>query len=381
VGILAYKLFVSSYDIPSQTMGFGAPLAQQFAAIAQVFAPSTAALPRFWWVPCTIGMVYVVFYHSLRLFSVRYCGVTIAGGDEEEEAGGDDDVLSVDDDGEARQGSEADGDSRAVGSEGDTAAAGILKQQQPPGVKRLTSAGDLFQEAPSSGRKKLQPAATPVGVVGGGRRRSNSHGDDADSLSDAAAATAAAAVASAGRSRSKSKDRVGSGGSGGGKQARAGGGPGEVVMASPPRGKKLNGNYDDDDGDVEDAAGAQASGGQHQQQHHRRRSSSSGGSSNRSSCLGRCAHKTLRLVKAHWFTALPVPFAFALGLFIPSAVALDFAFGTVVRLVWQRMSKETYDRNHQAVAAGLIAGEGVGGVTNAIVVFFSKIDPPVQIKW
>ena len=66
---------------------------------------------------------------------------------------------------------------------------------------------------------------------------------------------------------------------------------------------------------------------------------------------------------------LPVPFAVALGLYIPPFVSLDFALGACARWAWRTHDPEGFDKKYSAVAAGMISGEGFAAVVAALAEF------------
>lgn len=78
---------------------------------------------------------------------------------------------------------------------------------------------------------------------------------------------------------------------------------------------------------------------------------------------------------------LPMPFAVALGLYIPPLVAWDFCVGSVAKAVWRRASPDTFEDKHQAVAAGMISGEGIAGVCAALAQLAGTPGAFVTVKW
>lgn len=84
-------------------------------------------------------------------------------------------------------------------------------------------------------------------------------------------------------------------------------------------------------------------------------------------------------LRSNWFSMLPMPFAVALGLYIPAGIALDFALGAAVKLVWARANRTAYESHHQTVATGMISGEGLAGVFMAVVLLFVSIPWRIDI--
>jgi len=67
----------------------------------------------------------------------------------------------------------------------------------------------------------------------------------------------------------------------------------------------------------------------------------------------------------------PSGLAFGIAFIVQAYFSMTMFFGAVALLIWQARNKEHCDRFLFAVASGLIAGEGLGGIVNALVKLLS----------
>jgi uncharacterized oligopeptide transporter (OPT) family protein len=78
---------------------------------------------------------------------------------------------------------------------------------------------------------------------------------------------------------------------------------------------------------------------------------------------------------------MPIPFAVALGLYIPPFVPVDFALGALARTVWRARSPASFEQSRSSVAAGMISGEGFAAVCVALFEFFTGISYVWQLNY
>jgi len=67
---------------------------------------------------------------------------------------------------------------------------------------------------------------------------------------------------------------------------------------------------------------------------------------------------------------LPNGLAMGIAIIVPAYYSVTMAIGSLLLVYWQRANKESCERLVYAVAAGLIAGEGLIGIVNAILTMF-----------
>ena len=75
-----------------------------------------------------------------------------------------------------------------------------------------------------------------------------------------------------------------------------------------------------------------------------------------------------KLIPARFLRFVPNLSVFGLAFMVPSTqYAIAMAAGAVVTLIWSTKWRKSYARNGYAVPAGLIAGEGIGGLIAALL--------------
>lgn len=73
---------------------------------------------------------------------------------------------------------------------------------------------------------------------------------------------------------------------------------------------------------------------------------------------------------------IPIPMAMAIPFYIGGYFAIDMFIGTVIRFVYEKVNKAKSDVYCPAIAAGLICGDGVWTIPNAVLAL-AKVDPPL----
>ena len=75
----------------------------------------------------------------------------------------------------------------------------------------------------------------------------------------------------------------------------------------------------------------------------------------------------LTLLAEKWAKNVPSPSAVGIGMLLPTAVLLTFVLGGVAQLIWSRVSNKTEGDFRIPLASGLIAGEAILAVVQAIL--------------
>ena len=75
----------------------------------------------------------------------------------------------------------------------------------------------------------------------------------------------------------------------------------------------------------------------------------------------------LTLLAEKWADVVPSPSAMGIGMLLPAAVLMTFVLGGVAQLIWSRTSKRTETDYRIPLASGLIAGEAILAVVQAIL--------------
>ena len=71
---------------------------------------------------------------------------------------------------------------------------------------------------------------------------------------------------------------------------------------------------------------------------------------------------------------LPSGLAFGVAFIIPAFYSLTFLIGAIAYAIWKRRGRSTAESLGFAVASGLIAGEGLMGIVNAVLTIL-KVEP------
>ncbi|TVU15142.1 hypothetical protein EJB05_38647, partial [Eragrostis curvula] len=77
---------------------------------------------------------------------------------------------------------------------------------------------------------------------------------------------------------------------------------------------------------------------------------------------------------------IPVPMAMAIPFYIGSYFAIDMFLGSVILFVWERVNKPQADAFGYAVASGLICGDGVWTLPQAVLSLLN-VKPPICMKF
>ncbi|KAJ0986821.1 hypothetical protein J5N97_005177 [Dioscorea zingiberensis] len=83
-------------------------------------------------------------------------------------------------------------------------------------------------------------------------------------------------------------------------------------------------------------------------------------------------------VKAAMF--IPVPMAIAIPFYQGSNFAIDMCVGSIILFVWQKVNRPKADAFASAVASGLVCGEGIWALPQAVIAL-GKINPPICMKF
>jgi uncharacterized oligopeptide transporter (OPT) family protein len=83
--------------------------------------------------------------------------------------------------------------------------------------------------------------------------------------------------------------------------------------------------------------------------------------------IGIAVGVALTLLAIKFGENVPSPSAMGIGMLLPAAVLLTFILGGVAQLAWSRASKETEDAYRIPLASGLIAGEAILAVVQAVL--------------
>ncbi|TVU14062.1 hypothetical protein EJB05_37508, partial [Eragrostis curvula] len=73
---------------------------------------------------------------------------------------------------------------------------------------------------------------------------------------------------------------------------------------------------------------------------------------------------------------IPVPMAMAIPFYLGAYFAIDMFVGTVILFIWERVNEEECRDFKDAVASGLICGDGIWSVPSALLSIL-RIDPPI----
>lgn len=68
-------------------------------------------------------------------------------------------------------------------------------------------------------------------------------------------------------------------------------------------------------------------------------------------------------VRAYWPNVMVMAMAFTVT---PTVYCTATLVGSIISFIWQKRNRRQFDVYAYAIAAGFIAGEGIGGVVNAI---------------
>ncbi|XP_059645796.1 probable metal-nicotianamine transporter YSL5 isoform X2 [Cornus florida] len=82
--------------------------------------------------------------------------------------------------------------------------------------------------------------------------------------------------------------------------------------------------------------------------------------------------------KRAWF--IPVPMAMAIPFYLGSYFAIDMCVGSLILFVWQKINRAKADAFGPAVASGLICGDGIWTLPNAILAL-AGVKPPICMKF
>ena len=75
----------------------------------------------------------------------------------------------------------------------------------------------------------------------------------------------------------------------------------------------------------------------------------------------------LTLLAIKWAEYVPSPSAVGIGMLLPASVLMTFCLGGVAQLIWARVSPTSEDGIRIPLASGLIAGEAILAVVQAIL--------------
>lgn len=75
----------------------------------------------------------------------------------------------------------------------------------------------------------------------------------------------------------------------------------------------------------------------------------------------------LTLLAERWAEFVPSPSAIGIGMLLPASVLMTFVLGGVAQFVWSRVSKKSQEDFRIPLASGLIAGEALLAVVQAIL--------------
>ncbi|XP_042384557.1 probable metal-nicotianamine transporter YSL12 isoform X3 [Zingiber officinale] len=77
---------------------------------------------------------------------------------------------------------------------------------------------------------------------------------------------------------------------------------------------------------------------------------------------------------------IPIPMAMAIPFYIGAAFAIDMFIGTVILFVWQKMDRAKAAAFGPAVASGLICGDGIWSLPQAVLAL-AQVKPPICMKF
>ncbi|CAL9753400.1 unnamed protein product [Musa acuminata subsp. burmannicoides] len=77
---------------------------------------------------------------------------------------------------------------------------------------------------------------------------------------------------------------------------------------------------------------------------------------------------------------IPIPMAMAIPFYIGSSVAVDMCVGSVILYVWAKIDQEAADASGPAVASGLICGDGLWSLPQAVLAL-AQVRPPMCMQF
>ncbi|CAL9109050.1 unnamed protein product [Musa textilis] len=77
---------------------------------------------------------------------------------------------------------------------------------------------------------------------------------------------------------------------------------------------------------------------------------------------------------------IPIPMAMAIPFYIGSYFAIDMFVGSVILFVWEQLNKAKADAFAPAVASGLICGDGIWTLPQAVLAL-ARVKPPICMKF
>ncbi|XP_064965487.1 probable metal-nicotianamine transporter YSL12 isoform X2 [Musa acuminata AAA Group] len=77
---------------------------------------------------------------------------------------------------------------------------------------------------------------------------------------------------------------------------------------------------------------------------------------------------------------IPIPMAMAIPFYIGSSVAVDMCVGSVILYVWAKIDQEAANASGPAVASGLICGDGMWGLPQAVLAL-AQVRPPMCMQF
>ncbi|URE45559.1 OPT oligopeptide transporter protein [Musa troglodytarum] len=77
---------------------------------------------------------------------------------------------------------------------------------------------------------------------------------------------------------------------------------------------------------------------------------------------------------------IPLPMAMAIPFYLGSAFAIDMCVGSLMLFIWERTDKAKAEAFGQAVASGLICGDGIWTLPQSVLAL-AKVKPPVCMKF
>lgn len=77
---------------------------------------------------------------------------------------------------------------------------------------------------------------------------------------------------------------------------------------------------------------------------------------------------------------IPIPMAMAIPFYIGSYFAIDMFVGSVILFVWEQLNKAKADAFGPAVASGLICGDGIWTLPQAVLAL-AQVKPPICMKF
>ncbi|WOL16869.1 putative metal-nicotianamine transporter YSL12 [Canna indica] len=77
---------------------------------------------------------------------------------------------------------------------------------------------------------------------------------------------------------------------------------------------------------------------------------------------------------------VPIPMAMAIPFYIGTSFAIDMFIGSVILYVWRRINKAKADAFGPAVASGMICGDGIWSLPQAVLAL-AQVKPPICMKF